>query len=470
VKQAATRVPSEARLNVVRPRLVQRHPGAALLIALAGAMGMLYYHLFLFVPRALEVRSAKGLGGGYSFGNDFYPVWLTSREALLRHGEPYSSEITQEIQIGLFGRPLDARHPFDPPIRYREFAYPAFVDLLFWPLAYLPFPVVRVLLAISLPIITAGGLLLWLRAIDLRASPSLVAIFLLLTLCNYPILEALFAEQLGLVIGFALAACIAALTAGKYGTAGVLLALTTIKPQMVVLLIIFLLLWSAAKWRERHRLAESFAATEALLCCSALLVWPHWIQQWVRVLFGYRDYSGVPLVIDLLGPRFGPIIGPVIIAGMIGASATVAWHVRKYSVVCPEFRLAVGFLLAVTVVAILPGQAVYDHILLLPGILLAVVSWHRLLPSRRLIRGLTAIATAALSWQWIAALAIIAIRPLISSQRFYSAEIFALPIRMAEPFPFVLLILLAVVMRSVLRTELQPGARTKSLQSNTELS
>jgi len=466
VKQAATRVPSEARLNVVRPRLLLRHPGAALLIALAGAMGMLYYHLFLFMPRALEVRSAKGLGGGYSFGNDFYPVWLTSREALLNHRDPYDAEITQELQIGLFGRPLDARHPLDPSRRYREFAYPAFVDLLFWPLAYLPFPIVRVLLAISLPIITAGGLLLWLRAIDLRASPSLVALFLLLTLCNYPILEALFAEQLGLVVGFALAASIAALTAGKYRTAGVLFGLTTIKPQMVVLLISFLLLWSAAKWRERRRLAESFAATQALLCCSALLVWPQWIQQWVRVLFGYRDYSGAPLVIDILGPRFGPIIGPAIIGGMIGVSLAVAWRVRKYSVVCQEFRLAVGLLLAVTVVAILPGQAVYDHILLLPGILLAVGSWHRLLPSQTLIRRLTAIASAALSWQWIAALAIVAIRPLISPQRFYSAEIFALPIRMAEPFPFVLLALLAVLMLTGLRPEFQPCAQTKSLQSS----
>jgi len=43
---------------------------------------MLYYHLGLFLPAVLEIRAAKGLGNGYSFGDDFYPIWLTSREAL----------------------------------------------------------------------------------------------------------------------------------------------------------------------------------------------------------------------------------------------------------------------------------------------------------------------------------------------------------------------------------------------------
>ena len=30
------------------------------------AAGMVYYHLCLFVPRAMEVRAAQGFGNGYS--------------------------------------------------------------------------------------------------------------------------------------------------------------------------------------------------------------------------------------------------------------------------------------------------------------------------------------------------------------------------------------------------------------------
>jgi len=92
---------------------------------------------------------ALGFGTGYSFGADFYPIWFTAREGLLHHRDPYSPEMTREIQIGLFGRPLDAQNPA-APIDYRTFAYPAFADSLLWPSAILPFSVVRTVLALIL--------------------------------------------------------------------------------------------------------------------------------------------------------------------------------------------------------------------------------------------------------------------------------------------------------------------------------
>src|SRR5271166_5129433 len=75
---------------------------------------MVYYHLALFVARAQEVRTAQGFGNGYSFGADFYPIWFTSREGLLPNDDPYSPEMTRQIQIGLFGRSLDAGNPAAP--------------------------------------------------------------------------------------------------------------------------------------------------------------------------------------------------------------------------------------------------------------------------------------------------------------------------------------------------------------------
>src|ERR1700690_4516377 len=116
----------------------------SLSLALLGAAAMVYYHLALFMPRVLEVSATRNLAGGYAVGNDFYPVWLTSREWLRERRDPYSAEVTREIQQGLFGRPLDPRIPTDPLTDYRTFAYPAFSDLLFWPAAEFPFPVVRV--------------------------------------------------------------------------------------------------------------------------------------------------------------------------------------------------------------------------------------------------------------------------------------------------------------------------------------
>jgi hypothetical protein len=417
-----------------------------MLIAVLFAAAMVYYHLFLFVPKVLEVRAARGMGNGYSFGGDFYPIWLTSREALFRHRDPYSPEMTRAIQTGLFGRPVDAgQHPLDPPAGYREFAYPGFVDLIFWPVAYLPFPAVRIILAIVLPMMTAGGIWLWANAMRFEASAGVIAVFVPLTLCNYPILEGLFAEQLGLVVGFLLAASMAALGAKKYVLSGVLLAFSTMKPQMTVLLIIFLLIWSFAKWDERHRLAESFIAAETFLCAAAFGVWPRWLAQWLGTLFNYRNYSTPPLIMDLLGPRVGPVLGPVLVMVAIVYAVGVAWRARDRSSESEEFWVTVALILAITVLATLPGHAIYDHIVLLPGIMLAVHFWRRLVAVQGVIRWLFLPAAAVLFWQWVAALTIVSIHPFISAGKFYSVAIFALPIRMAGPFPFALVALLAAV-------------------------
>ncbi len=46
--------------------------------------------------------------------SDFYPRWLGARELLLHHRNPYSPEVTRDIQIGYYGRPLDPSRPGDP--------------------------------------------------------------------------------------------------------------------------------------------------------------------------------------------------------------------------------------------------------------------------------------------------------------------------------------------------------------------
>src|ERR1035438_8701129 len=97
-----------------------------LTLAAVGAASMVYYHLGLFMPRVEKAQAAKHLAGEYSFGNDFYPIWLTSRQWLREGRDPYSPALTREIQIGLLGRPLDSQFSTDPPNDYRAFAYPAF--------------------------------------------------------------------------------------------------------------------------------------------------------------------------------------------------------------------------------------------------------------------------------------------------------------------------------------------------------
>jgi Glycosyltransferase family 87 len=419
----------------MRESPILRWPRLAVVLALLVSAGMTYYHLGLFLPHAMERAQAKGLGGGYSFGNDFYPIWLTSREAVLQHRNPYSPEMTQEIQTGLFGRPLDGR-PTDPPRAYRAFAYPAYVDLLFWPLAWLPFSVVRIALSMTFGALTALSILLWLRALRLRASLPVLAVLILFTLSSYAVLEGLFAVQVGLLVGFLLAASFCALTKGRLILAGRLFAFTLIKPQVSAVVAVYLLLWCFSRWRERRGFAFSFFGWSAILGGLSLLVWPRWIPEWLLVLSGYGNYAPPPLITYSLGPTLGSYLGPFLIVLLLLAALILSWRMRDVPATSPVFILTVSLLLALTSITLLPGQAVYDHVILLPGILLALWNWRRVAASSRPFAVILAAGAMVLFWQWIAAIPLLVIRYFISPQQFFSNGVLLLPLHAAASVPF----------------------------------
>src|ERR1700756_2839096 len=96
---------------------------------------MLGASMWFYVQRVLiSHQIADAIAHGRPRGNlsDLYPRWLGARE-LLRHGRnPYSAEITREIQQGYYGRPLDPTRSEDPKDQ-QGFAYPAYIVFLLAP-------------------------------------------------------------------------------------------------------------------------------------------------------------------------------------------------------------------------------------------------------------------------------------------------------------------------------------------------
>src|SRR5882757_10819157 len=97
------------------------------ILALSAAASMWFYVRRILVPRqVIEGARLECPRGNLS---DLYPRWLGARELLLHHRNPYSPEITREIQRGYYGRELDPRRPRDP-IDEQAFAYPVYVTFL----------------------------------------------------------------------------------------------------------------------------------------------------------------------------------------------------------------------------------------------------------------------------------------------------------------------------------------------------
>jgi len=418
----------------------------AFTLAVLGSGSMLDYYMGFFMPRVLQAHAASNLAGGYDFGHDFYPVWLTSHDCVPVGCDPYSPEMTRKIQRGLFGRTLDSRFPSDPPTDYRTFTYPAFTDLLLWPAAQFPFPAVRVVVALLLAGLTIASVFSWMQALSLRPAASSLAAIVLLVLCSYPVLEGLYADQLGLLVGFLLAASLLALQRGWPLLAGTIMALTAIKPQMTVLAAVYLLVWSWHNWRERGRFCIGLFSAILVLIGAAMLVWPHWVQSWARVLLGYHRYAKPPLVGEMF--PVGPTLGGTASLGAIALLLTLvlAWRKRSVANGSIEFWVTLSFLMCITAVTLLPSQGFQDQVILLPGIFLVSYRWKEL-SSTWIYKALLATGAAVLLWPWLAAFGLIALRPLLTHQEFYSKAVFALPVRTAAAFPFVLLGVLALSLR-----------------------
>jgi hypothetical protein len=415
----------------VRPRLYA--PVIACALAMVGAAAMLYYEFGLLLPHSAQSRIAMGMGNGYSFGNDFYPVWLTERETRMGHVDLYGPEMTRKIQTGLFGRPMDPGKRGDPPVEYRQFAYPAFTDLLLWPAALPDFPQLRLLVVVLFPLLTAISFWFWIKALDWDISPLWFGVLVLLAFSSYQMLEAFFAEQPGVLVGSFLAAAAIALRRNQLLLAGSLLASTLIKPQMTLLAILFLLLWSFSN-RARARLWQGFFTIFLTCMIAALWIWPHWIGQWIAILLGYHRYATPPLTMLLLETVLPRSVGAVLTGGIVAAGIVLAWRNRKAAPDSYAFWITLALLLCITSVTLLPGQAVYDHLILIPAILM-IVQYRTTLSRLLAITG-----AVVLFWQWFAAVVLLLLRPLSSQP--LSNWVLALPIRAAAPLPFLVLALL----------------------------
>lgn len=253
-------MPSSTTARLVKPALI-----GLFLLALTIGLG-------LAIHRALRDNT---------LGADYYIFWTAGRAMLLEGQNPYSAEVTRQIQYGIYGREATAQE--DP----MPFNYPPYVLLATLPNLFMSFDYAQAFwMALNLVGLMACLYLAFpkIPPLLLISIPFLYNYAFGMILGNFPVLmSAVLIVFLGYFVlrgGRS--------TAMQVGV-GVLLAWCTARPQAMWLYFIFILLYSL---RQRlYALLGSLAAAGALMLGLSFAARPDWLAEWLRQLTAFVGYT-----------------------------------------------------------------------------------------------------------------------------------------------------------------------------------
>jgi len=304
---------------------------------------------------------------------DLYPRWVGTRELLLHGKNPYSAEVSHEIQTGFYGHPIEQSYdkPQSEIVDEQRFAYPVYAVFLLAPTIYVDFQSVQAWAPWVLGACVVSGLLLWLAVLRWRQPWGIVVALVLIVLGSPQIAQGLRLRQLGLFAAFLLALAAWCVTRNRLGAAGLVLSLATIKPQMVALSVAWFLLWSLGDWRKRWTLAGGFVVGLAGLAGAGDLLVAGWVRYFLEGLEAYRRYfpSTSPLRL-ILGNWIGGFVSIVAVLVLFG----YAWNRRRVTAESTDF-VQVLSLFFVASLLVLPLLTPYNQLLLLLPVLTLIRDW-----------------------------------------------------------------------------------------------
>lgn len=389
---------------------------------------------------AIAHQQAEAAEKGIPRGNlsDLYPRWLGARELLLRGRDPYSDDVTREIQTGYYGRPIDNSRPNDPKDQ-QAFAYPLYVVFVLAPTIRLPFAVVQRGFVWLLVVLIVLSVMLWLQALRWRIPRIWQLVWIVLVLGCFPAIQGLKLQQLTLLVSALIVGAMCAIVYRRFVWAGIFLAIASIKPQLVALLAVWLLIWVCGRWRERQPLFWSFLAAMAVLLIASELLMPGWFREFRTASAAYYRYTGGGRsVLDVaLTPVWGRTVSGILVLVLL----ILLWRIREADETTPVFQWSMATVMAATLV-IIPMFAPYNQALLLPAAMAITRSIHRLWRKSILSRFLVGLATASILWPWLAALGLVAALLLLPSSTVQKA--WTLPLYTTLMIPVTLLALLLV--------------------------
>lgn len=315
--------------------------------------------IYAFILQAFVLSHFPG-------GIDFYTVWKAAQALFLFHRDPYSQQVTQEIQQGIYG------HALTTPQGEYLFVYPLPFLLLIFPIAWLPFTSALAWWLAFLQIGSIVVLILFLNHYHLGQRPLTRALYILWALLLYPSMVAFWVGQPAILVFLLFGLAWYAFIHHQDWLVGICLGLTLIKFYVIVLPLCFFLLYALS--RRRLKVLVGWAGVSVGLLAASFLVWPTWVPGflmnaglWTNQTEALsHDVSALQLFTDAAGAPLSTIlmVGAAIILGLVALKLCV--QALKGEQDQFEFALVITLLFQAF---ILPHQhAPNQMLLIIPGL------------------------------------------------------------------------------------------------------
>jgi hypothetical protein len=355
---------SSERFPLMRPPRTSRAWQIVLLLLACGMLVALTYGNIVFAERAPG-------------GNDFLPRWLGTRQWVTQGINPYDPSVAQQAQQMIYGRPADPTAGEDLAL----FAYPLPITLFVVPFSLFPFVVARALWMTLLEVSLLVLMLLSIQLTKWRPGSLLLGVLMLFSITWYHGFRDVVLGQFSAVDAVLIAGGLLAIQRGSDAMAGILFAFSLCKPQLIVLLIPFVLLWALT--RRRMALFGWIIGASVVLFGGFMVLSPSWPILWLRQVITYPTYTATVSAspISLLAGLFPAGSGWItaIVSSLFGFYLLWEWVLSsgKHD---SWFQWTAAMTLVVTQL-VSPRTASTNFLVFMPGIMLifdvCLRRWHR---------------------------------------------------------------------------------------------
>ncbi len=258
-------------------------------------------------------------------GTDFLVHWTGLRLFFQQGISPYSDQAALAIQNAVYG------HAAAPGQHELRVAYPLYSVVIFGPFLLINnFDLARsiwmTLLEFGVIATTYFSILLF----SWKPRRGIIIGLLIFSLFWYHALRTVVNGNVVILIGLGLVGVLLALKNGFDELAGVLLALTTIKPQAVLVFILLVFFWAIT--HKRGKIILWFFIALGILIAFASLLIPDWIIQNIREVIRYTSYNPpgtLQTVFQSFWPSFGSRVGIALTVLVIAMLLVEWWLSRK---------------------------------------------------------------------------------------------------------------------------------------------